>query len=176
MKGGETAESGAAAEQQGDRQGEQQVHDDSDRPLPRRQFHAARVAVRRQLHTWREAIRRRPLWNHVYRTTVGLVGGAIMIGGLAFVPLPGPGWLIVFVGLAILATEFTWAHRLEVFARRRSEDWMDWLGRKSLLVRALVGLGAMVFVAGLLYLLARVYGVPGFIPEGWYGGVPGLGG
>jgi uncharacterized protein (TIGR02611 family) len=172
MRGGEAAESGAvaAAEQLGDGQ----VHDDSDRPVPRRRFHAARVAVRRQLHAWRGALRRRPLWNHVYRTLVGLVGGAIMIAGLALVPLPGPGWLIVFVGLAILATEFTWAHRLEAFARHRLQAWMDSVGQQSLLVRALAGLGAMLFVVALIYLLAQVYGVPGFIPQGWYGGVPGL--
>ena len=32
--------------------------------------------------------------------------------GSILVPLPGPGWLIVFAGLAILATEYVWAQRL----------------------------------------------------------------
>ena len=32
--------------------------------------------------------------------------------GILAIPYPGPGWAIVFLGLAILATEFEWAHRL----------------------------------------------------------------
>jgi len=41
-----------------------------------------------------------------------------MLLGLALVPLPGPGWLIVFLGLGIMATEFAWAERLLDFGRR----------------------------------------------------------
>jgi len=35
-----------------------------------------------------------------------------VLGGLALVPLPGPGWAIVFVGLGMLALEFKWAENL----------------------------------------------------------------
>ena len=60
---------------------------------------------------WRESIRRRPRAYLIYRIVIGVIGGGIVVGGLALVPLPGPGWLIVFLGLAILATEFAWARR-----------------------------------------------------------------
>jgi len=33
-------------------------------------------------------------------------------------PLPGPGWAVIFVGLAILSTEFHWARRLTQRMRR----------------------------------------------------------
>ena len=36
----------------------------------------------------------------------------MILGGLALVPLPGPGWAIVFVGLGMLALEFKWAENL----------------------------------------------------------------
>ena len=41
-----------------------------------------------------------------------VVAFAIFIGGLALVPLPGPGWAIVFIGLGMLALEFKWAENL----------------------------------------------------------------
>lgn len=42
-----------------------------------------------------------------------IVGGFLLLGaGIAMIALPGPGWLTVFAGLAILAAEFVWARRL----------------------------------------------------------------
>ena len=36
----------------------------------------------------------------------------VVLVGLALVPLPGPGWAIVFIGLGMLALEFEWAENL----------------------------------------------------------------
>jgi uncharacterized protein (TIGR02611 family) len=47
-----------------------------------------------------------------YRVMFMIVAFAILIGGLALIPLPGPGWAIVFVGLGMLALEFKWAENL----------------------------------------------------------------
>ena len=43
------------------------------------------------------------------RIIVGLIGGAVTIIGVIALVTPGPGWLIIFAGLGILATEFAWA-------------------------------------------------------------------
>jgi uncharacterized protein (TIGR02611 family) len=53
----------------------------------------------------------------VYRLGVGLLGTIIIVVGLVLVPLPGPGWLIVFLGVAVLGTEFASAHRLGIFLK-----------------------------------------------------------
>ena len=53
------------------------------------------------------------------RVAVAIGGFGTVIIGLILVPLPGPGWLIVFGGLALLATEFVWAERLLTFAKER---------------------------------------------------------
>jgi uncharacterized protein (TIGR02611 family) len=103
-----------------------------------------------------------------------VVGGAVVIGGLALVPLPGPGWVIVFLGLAILATEFVWADRLEKFARNKIKEWTHWLGGQSLFVRGAIGLLTLLFVACVLYALFAVTGVPGWIPDSWVPNLPGL--
>jgi hypothetical protein len=41
-----------------------------------------------------------------------IVGGFLLLGaGAAMVVLPGPGWLTIAAGLAILAGEFLWARK-----------------------------------------------------------------
>ncbi|GLY30438.1 hypothetical protein Kisp02_38030 [Kineosporia sp. NBRC 101731] len=103
----------------------------------------------------------------MYRIVVGLVGGAIVVGGLVLVPLPGPGWLIVFVGLAVLATEFTWAARLEQFARKQVSAWTAWLMTQPIYIRALVGLGTALLVAAFFWVAFLIIGLPGWIPGDW---------
>jgi uncharacterized protein (TIGR02611 family) len=98
---------------------------------PRSIGHRARAA--------RDAIRARPGGHRAYRIAVAVVGGSIVIIGLVLVPFPGPGWLVVLIGLAVLASEFTWAERLQQFVRRQLRGWVSWLGRQPWPVRALTG-------------------------------------
>ncbi len=100
-----------------------------------------------------------------YRIVVGLVGAAVVVLGIVLIPLPGPGWLIVFAGLAILATEFVWAERLLGFARQKVYGWTSWVTEQSLAVRALIGLAGLAFVAGAVALYLAVYGLPGWVPS-----------
>ena len=41
-----------------------------------------------------------------------VAGFTLLIAGAAMVVLPGPGWLTIAAGLAILAGEFVWARRM----------------------------------------------------------------
>ncbi|HVF74874.1 MAG TPA: PGPGW domain-containing protein [Acidimicrobiales bacterium] len=43
------------------------------------------------------------------RIAVTVVGGVFVLGGLAMLVLPGPGFLVVVIGFAILGTEYAWA-------------------------------------------------------------------
>jgi len=45
------------------------------------------------------------------KVIVALVGGTVLLVGMALLVLPGPGLPIIAVGIAILATEFLWARR-----------------------------------------------------------------
>ena len=58
-----------------------------------------------------------PSW--VRRLMVLVIGSIVLIAGLLMLVLPGPGILVIIVGLAILATEFVWAERLLIRARDR---------------------------------------------------------
>jgi len=99
-----------------------------------------------------------------YRIVVAVVGFAIIGTGFLLIPLPGPGWLIVFAGLAVLSTEFVWAERLLHYARRKMHGWTEWVTRQSIAVRALIGLVGLAFVAGAVIVYVKVVGVPSWLP------------
>ena len=54
----------------------------------------------------------------VRRVIIAVIGGTILLLGLALLVLPGPAVLVIPLGLAILATEFVWARRWLKKARR----------------------------------------------------------
>lgn len=126
---------------------------------------------------WRRRIRANPHSYRIYKWVVGVVGVIVTIVGLVTVPAPGPGWLIVFVGIGILASEFEWAQRLLAYGKARLKDWNDWLAPKPLWFKGLVGLATLVLVLAIFYGLFLLSGVPGFIPdfaENWITDLPGL--
>ena len=47
----------------------------------------------------------------IRRVIVMIVGGAVLLAGIALLVLPGPAFVVIPAGLAILATEFNWARR-----------------------------------------------------------------
>ena len=50
--------------------------------------------------------------SHVRKPFIFLLGFAIVGTGIVLLPLPGPGWVVIFAGFAILATEFAFAERV----------------------------------------------------------------
>jgi uncharacterized protein (TIGR02611 family) len=65
------------------------------------------------------------------RIVITVVGFLVVLIGLILIPLPGPGWLIVFAGLAILATEYVWAQRLLTYAKTKVGQAKDAVLRKK---------------------------------------------
>ena len=47
----------------------------------------------------------------VRRVVVAVVGGTVVLIGVAMLVLPGPAFVVIPAGLAILAIEFAWARR-----------------------------------------------------------------
>lgn len=48
----------------------------------------------------------------IKRLIIGIVGFTILLIGILLIILPGPAFIVIPAGLAILATEFAWARRL----------------------------------------------------------------
>jgi uncharacterized protein (TIGR02611 family) len=46
------------------------------------------------------------------RLIVAVVGFTMLLAGVAMIVLPGPAFIVIPLGLAILATEFVWARNL----------------------------------------------------------------
>ncbi len=55
--------------------------------------------------------RPRGLGHTIFRIGKVVLGAILVIVGLALVPLPGPGWLIVIAGLALMAEDVPIARR-----------------------------------------------------------------
>ncbi|WP_375483680.1 TIGR02611 family protein [uncultured Jatrophihabitans sp.] len=101
----------------------------------------------RRAEAFREGVRARPGGTLGWRIAVTAVGVVVVLGGIVLVPLPGPGWLIIFAGLGVLATEYEWARRLLRFARDQVQRWTDWVKRQPRWIQGLVGLLGVVFLA-----------------------------
>lgn len=95
---------------------------------------------------------------HAKRIGTGIVGAIVLVVGIIAIPYPGPGWLIVFAGLAILATEFAWAQRVLDFAKGYYDQWTLWLGRQPLWIRLIVLAATGLVVVATLWLL-NVFGL-----------------
>ena len=124
--------------------------------------------MKRWLQHWkhrRERLRERRVADFVYRVAVGTVGLAVLLVGIVAIPYPGPGWAIVFLGLAILATEFYWAHRTLSYTRGRYDTAMAWFRRQGWWVQALGAVFTAAVVVATLWLFGAV---------GWSAGLLGL--
>jgi uncharacterized protein (TIGR02611 family) len=121
--------------------------------------------VKRRWARWRDRLRERPAAEFGYRILVAIIGLAILAVGIVAIPYPGPGWAIVFAGLAILATEFNAAKRVLKWVRVRYDAVMAWFGRQHIAVKGLGALFTGAVVVATLWLLGAV---------GWSAGLVGL--
>lgn len=123
--------------------------------------------MRRKFARGRERLRERPAADFIYRVVVAVVGGAVLLVGILAIPIPGPGWVLVFVGLGILATEFHWARRLLKLARVRYNRAMAWFRRQRPWVKALgVAFSAAVAVVA-LWLAGAIGGAAALVGVEW---------
>lgn len=95
------------------------------------------------------AIRAHPTGSVAFRTGIAILGALVVLAGLVLVPLPGPGWLIVFFGVSIWAVEFVWARHLLRFGKRVLGAWTGWVRSQPWPVKLLIGAAGLVF-AGLV--------------------------
>lgn len=66
-----------------------------------------------------------------WRLIVVVVGGTVLLVGVAMIVLPGPAVVVIPAGLAILASEFVWARRLLVRVREYARNTLGRSQRDS---------------------------------------------
>jgi hypothetical protein len=66
----------------------------------------------------------------VKKFVIAVTGGTVVLVGIAMIILPGPAFIVIPAGLALLATEFLWARRalckcqnIAVETKRRAKHW-----------------------------------------------------
>ena len=75
-----------------------------------------------------------PVVNVVGRTKRAVrvvVGFVVLLAGMVMLVIPGPGWLAIVAGLAILSAEYHWARRLLVRLKRQGARIRDALRTRS---------------------------------------------
>ncbi|MBH1980775.1 TIGR02611 family protein [Candidatus Saccharibacteria bacterium] len=109
--------------------------------------------------------------NNVKRQTrkalVAIVGGLVVLVGIVAIPYPGPGWLIVFAGLAILSTEFEWAQRILHFARGKYDAWQAWLARQKPWIKVTFWCLTAIVVVATIWLLNGYGFINAILGLGW---------
>jgi len=88
------------------------------------------------------------LKRNIKKALVAGAGTVVILVGIVLIPYPGPGWLVVFAGLAILATEFEFAERLLARGRRYFKTWEEWVKKQGLPIQiAILTFTGIVIVA-----------------------------
>jgi uncharacterized protein (TIGR02611 family) len=81
--------------------------------------------IRAFLDTW-------PRLRFLYRMSVAVVGTTTILVGIVLLVIPGPGWLMIFLGLGILGMEFPLARRLSDRLKRIVIGaWNWWRKRRA---------------------------------------------
>ncbi|WNV77706.1 PGPGW domain-containing protein [Geodermatophilus sp. DSM 44513] len=82
------------------------------------------------------------------QTVVAVLGGLLTLAGIALLVLPGPGFVLVAAGLAVLSTQFAWARRPLDYAKDKAREGIEEVARSPwravgavLCAAVLVGLG-----------------------------------
>jgi uncharacterized protein (TIGR02611 family) len=71
-----------------------------------------------------------PAGHYLWRLGIAVVGAVVVLAGIVMLVLPGPGWVVIFAGFGIWATEFLWAQSLLARVRRQVASWTSWIGRR----------------------------------------------
>lgn len=105
------------------------------------------AAIEAEFETGKREPTRRAAWRHAVLRMGRMIGGSIVvIIGIILLPLPGPGMVVIAVGLTILARDVAWADRLLQRVRERlPEDEDGKLPRSSIVTMVLLGTAGIVF-------------------------------
>ena len=117
---------------------------------PEKQSLSEKLQKRRERHVQR---------SKAYRVAFMILAFVVILGGLALVPLPGPGWAIVFIGLGMLALEFKWAEQLMEKVLNRLEAAQEAAKNATPLQKAL-GIAATVLGIAACVAAAILWDIP----------------
>src|SRR3954470_6419605 len=88
-----------------------------------------------------------------WQVGVFVVGLAVVAAGVVMLPLPGPGWVVIFGGMAIWATEFVWAQLVLRWTKRKvteaTQRALDPKVRRRNITLTVIGLVIVAVLVGI---------------------------
>jgi uncharacterized protein (TIGR02611 family) len=89
--------------------------------------------------------------DRVMKTVViAVLGGLLTLAGIGLLILPGPGFIVIFAGLAVLATRFSWAKKPLDYAQEKAEQGIEEVGKSPLRAAGAVLAALVLIVIGVL--------------------------
>ncbi|MCF3135513.1 TIGR02611 family protein [Streptomyces olivochromogenes] len=100
-----------------------------------------------------EFIKARRALHVSWQVGVFVVGLAVVGVGIVMLPLPGPGWVVIFGGMAIWATEFVWAQLVLRWTKRKvteaAQRALDPKVRRRNIALTVIGLVIVAVLVGI---------------------------
>jgi uncharacterized protein (TIGR02611 family) len=87
----------------------------------------------------------------IIRIAYVIAGFAVLAAGIALLVAPGPAFVVIPLGLAMLSLEFAWAERLLAKAVAKSEQAKQAAAQTTTKQRVLTGIATFVAFCGLAY-------------------------
>ena len=88
-----------------------------------------------------------------WQVGVFVIGLAVVAAGIVMLPLPGPGWVVIFAGMAIWATEFVWAQLVLRWTKRKvteaAQRALDPEVRRRNITLTVIGLVIVAVLSGI---------------------------
>ena len=97
--------------------------------------------------------------NRLFRIAFGLVGVVVLVGGLVMLVTPGPAFVLIPIGLAMLSLEFVWAERLLEKSLEQAQIAQEKAAQATGTQRVLAGL-ATALVIGACVLAVLWWDIP----------------
>ncbi|GAB2913839.1 TIGR02611 family protein [Streptomyces heilongjiangensis] len=99
-----------------------------------------------------EFVKARRMLHLSWQVAVFVIGLAVVVTGVIMLPLPGPGWVVIFGGMAIWATEFVWAQLVLRWTKRKvteaTQRALDPRVRRRNLILTTIGLVIVAVLVG----------------------------
>jgi uncharacterized protein (TIGR02611 family) len=100
-----------------------------------------------------EFIKARRALHVSWQVGVFIIGLAVVVAGIIMLPLPGPGWVVIFGGMAIWATEFVWAQLVLRWTKRKvtlaAQRALDPRVRRRNIILTTIGLVIVAVLVGI---------------------------
>ena len=89
----------------------------------------------------------------VKTVVIAVLGGLLTLAGIGLLVLPGPGFVLVAAGLAVLATRFSWAKKPLDYAKDKAEQGIEEVGKSPLRAVGAALAASVLIVLGVLALV-----------------------